>query len=359
MTHTDGAGRPLIVTADSARRDGLLRLCAAVGVTPDVAADVAAARRAWPAASCVVVGTDCLGLLVGAVDRRDGIAIIAPDAPADTAQWANAVAIGAEGMYALPDDEAAIVELLASSADRGDRDAVVLGVVGGSGGCGASTVAAALAISAARQHIAALLVDADPLGGGIDILVGNEDARGLRWPDLAATQGRVNGESLRQVLPRASDLSVLSWDRGDLDTIPPESMHSVLSAGRRSHDLVVVDVPRHLDAAAEEAVGRANCLLLVVSAEIRAIAAAQRVLARLRPHCGDIRLVVRGPGPTGLGADVVAGTLAVPLAATLRADRKLAELVDDGLGPLARRRSPLASTCSVILDRLGLLQAAA
>ncbi|MGH3360524.1 MAG: septum site-determining protein Ssd, partial [Nocardioidaceae bacterium] len=233
-----------------------------------------------------------------------------------------------------------------------------VGVVGGCGGAGASTLASALAVSAARQRRPALLVDADPLGGGIDMVVGSEDARGLRWPDLAATHGRVSGDSLRQVLPRMSDLGVLSWDRGDLVSIPRESMRSVLSAGRRSHDAIIVDVPRRLDAAAEEALVCATCVLLVVPAEIRAIAAAQRVLAQIRPLCADVRLVVREPGPNRLGSEVVADTMALPLLASIRTDRRVSELIDDGLGPLARRRTPLAGTCSVILDGLGLLRAA-
>lgn len=358
MTHLDSDHRPLVVTSDPALLDDLLRLCAAAGVTPEVTATVEQARRSWLTASCVVVAADRLDSLAGSVDRRDRVIVVSARAP-DTTAWARAVELGAEGLHVLPTDEAPVVELLSASSERADHDAVCVSVVGGVGGAGASTLAAALAISAARQEWSSLLVDADPLGGGIDLAVGSEDARGLRWPDLTATRGRVSGDSLRQVLPRLSGLSVLSWDRGDLEAIPPESMRSVLAAGRRSHHVMVVDTPRCFDAAAEEALVRSECALLVVPAEVRAIAAAKRVLARLRPLCGDVRLVVREPGPTRLRAHDVAETLALPLQTVVRTDRRLAELVDDGLGPLARRRSALASVCSGLLDDLGLPEATA
>lgn len=358
MAPHDSDQRPLVVTSDPALLDDLLRLCAAAGVTPEVTATGEQARRSWPTASCVIAAADRLDELAGTVDRRDRVVVVSPRPP-DTTTWARAVDLGAEALHVLPADEASIVELLAASTEQADHDAVCVAVVGGAGGAGASTLAAALAISAARREWSSLLVDADPLGGGIDLAVGSEDARGLRWPDLTATRGRVSGDSLRQVLPRVAGLSVLSWDRGDLDAIPPESMRSVLAAGRRGHHLMVVDTPRCLDAAAEEVLVRSGHALLVVPAEVRGIAAAKRVLARVRPLCGDVRLVVREPGPTRLRAHDVAETLALPLQIVVRTERRLAELVDDGLGPLARRRSALTSACAAVLDDLGLPEATA
>ena len=64
----------------------------------------------------------------------------------------------------------------------------VVAVIGGCGGAGASLFAVALAQAATD----ALLVDLDPWGGGIDLLVGGEATPGLRWPDLALQGGRLN-----------------------------------------------------------------------------------------------------------------------------------------------------------------------
>src|SRR3712207_7123198 len=51
-----------------------------------------------------------------------------------------------------------------------------------------------------------LLVDADPLGGGLDLVLGWEQVDGLRWPSLAEADGRVDPPALLQALPHRGDL---------------------------------------------------------------------------------------------------------------------------------------------------------
>jgi CO dehydrogenase nickel-insertion accessory protein CooC1 len=69
---------------------------------------------------------------------------------------------------------------------------------GGRGGAGASVLATALALTASRLDRPTMLVDADPYGGGLDLVLGAEKTGGLRWPDLAGTRGRVGGRTLRE-----------------------------------------------------------------------------------------------------------------------------------------------------------------
>src|SRR5699024_7354460 len=244
------------------------------------------------------------------------------------------------------------IEVLANSLDHPGRAGRVVAVVGGSGGAGASSFAGALAMIAARRGQDTLVVDADPLGGGIDMLLGAEDIEGLRWPDLAGTSGRIDARSLRQALPRVGGLSMLSWDRGDVWSAPVDSMRSVLAAGQRANDLVVVDLPRLLDGTAEETLTFADIALLVVRAEIRAVAAAGRVLERLRDRTAQVELVVRGPGPTGMDADIVSDALRLPLCARIRNDARVVRSIDDGLGPLPRKKGGLAGAAHQVVDRL-------
>ena len=352
MTFSPVPARPLVVASDPAMLDEVLRLCAAAGVTPEVASDLGQARRSWSTAPCIVVDAAHAAQLSGLTDRRDSVVIVAAG-PVETRDWENAVAIGAEGVVELPDDEAVVVETLSMSAEADFRDGPVLCVVGGTGGSGASTLAVGLAMTAARGGHGALLIDVDQLGRGLDVMVGAEGVNGVRWHDLASTQGRVSGSSLRQVLPRSDGLSVLSYGGTETEGISADSMRAVLAAGRRSHDTVVVDLPRYFDDAAREALARATATVLLVPAEISAIASAQRVLARLHASCTSIQLVVRTPSPSGLSADTVASTMALPLAASVRTDRKVAEFVENGLGPLARGRLPLARACSSVLAKTG------
>ena len=49
------------------------------------------------------------------------------------------------------------------------------------------------------------MVDADPVGGGIDLVVGAEHAPGVRWPELAGTSGRLSAASLSDALPKLGE----------------------------------------------------------------------------------------------------------------------------------------------------------
>ena len=179
----------------------------------------------------------------------------------------------------------------------------------------------------------------------------------MRWPSLVDTRGRLSGQALRAELPRAdasgtSELAVLSWDRGDLLTVPPEAMRAVLEAGARSHDLVVVDLPRHRTGAADEALAAATQTLLVVPAEVRAVAAAARVVGGLRDITSAIGLIVRGPAPSGLPAAAVAAALGLELMGEIAAEPGLDSMLDRGQAP-PRRRGPLGGLCAdVVADVL-------
>lgn len=341
--------RPLVLTADPGLLDDLLRLCAAAGVEPEVAHEPARARRSWPGAPLVVVGDDLAGVLpVEGLPRRDGVVVVGLDLD-DARVWERAVAVGAEHVVFLPDAETWLAERFADAGEAGGSSALVVSVLGGRGGAGASTLAAALSITGTRRGLRSILVDGDPLGGGLDLLLGGEGAVGLRWPDLAGARGRVSGGALHDALPRVDQLTVLSWDRGDLLTIPPEPMHAVLAAAGRSTDLVVVDLPRRLDPAAELALSRCDVALLVVPGEVRATAAAARVAAAAGLLARDLRVVVRLPAFPGLPPDLVADALGLPLAGTVRAEPRLPVAAERGEPPARRGKGPLADFCGRFL----------
>lgn len=344
--------RPLLVTGDPALLDDLLRLAAAAGVEPEVAADPAPARRSWSAAPVVLVGADLTDACIGAqLPRRDDVVLVGLDLD-DASVWERAVRLGAAHVIFLPDAEPWLVDLLADATEPPGPVAAVVGVVGGRGGAGATSLVVALALGALRRGLRTLLVDADPLGGGIDLTLGAEDASGLRWPALASSRGRVSHRALAEALPRVDGLAVLSWDRGDLPHVPPTAMGALLDSARRGSDLVVVDLPRMVDEAAQVALTRTTVALLVVPAEVRACAAAARVSAALSLRCPDVRVVVRGPAPGGLTADAVATSLALPLAASLRAEPGIAEALERGEPPGRRARGPLARFCERFLAEI-------
>jgi secretion/DNA translocation related CpaE-like protein len=341
--------RPLLCTAHPDLLDDVLRLAAAAGVELDVAADAGSARRGWSAAPLVIVGADLVDRVAGAaLPRRTDVVLVGLDLD-DAGVWQRAVAVGAQHVIFLPDGEPWLVDALADAVDGAGRRAAVVAVVGGRGGAGASTLAVALAVTGLLQRVPTMLVDADPLGGGIDLLLGGEDAAGLRWPDLSGARGRISPAALGAALPRVNDLTVLSWDRGKSLSIPPESMAALLSAAQRTADLVVIDVPRSLDDSARVALASATLCLVVVPAEVRGCTAAVRVASSAAELTDDVRVVVRGPSPGGLRAERIAQVLGLPLAGYLRPERRLAAALEYGVPPAHRGRGPLARFCQQLL----------
>ncbi|MGH8776075.1 MAG: septum site-determining protein Ssd [Jiangellaceae bacterium] len=345
------AGRPLVVTADEALLDDLLRLAAAAGVEVDVVPDAGAAQARWAAAPLVVVGDDqSVAMTDLRAGRRRGVVLIGLDLD-DADIWRRGVALGADDVIFLPDSEQFLVERLADAAEGRGRDAVVVGVVGGRGGAGASVLAAALAVTSVRCGHEAMLVDVDPLGGGIDLVLGAEDSSGLRWPDFAGTRGRLATRTLDE-LPARHGLTVLSWDRGDLLSVPAEAVRAVLASARRVCDLVVLDLPRRIELGVEEALARCTCVLLVVPAEVRAVAAAARVAAGLTQVVPDVRAVVRGPSPSRLDGADIADALGLPLAVEMDPEPRLDDALERGEPPGRAGRGPLARACVSLLDDL-------
>jgi secretion/DNA translocation related CpaE-like protein len=356
---------PLVVTGDDRLLDDLLRLAAAGGTEVEVAADPAAARGRYATAPLVVVGVDqAPACLRAQLPRRADVVIVAPESPGGAVAaggsvrpeevpdpWQYAEPLGAAHVATLPAAQPWLVGRFASCQDQGTPGRVVA-VLGGRGGAGASVLAAGLAVTAANLGRRALLIDADPLGGGLDLVLGWEEDRGLRWPELAGTSGRLDGNTLVGALPGRGELALLSFDRQQQATVPPAAMTAVLEAGRHARDLVVVDLPRPLDPAAVVALQTADDGLLVVPAEVRAVTAAARVAAAATQHCGRLRLVVRGPSPGRLTADEISGSLRLPVAGTLRPELGLPAALEGGLAPTASGRGPLAVLCRRLVDGL-------
>ncbi|MBW1603797.1 septum formation initiator [Streptomyces sp. JJ66] len=342
----------LILTEDAPLLDDLLRLCAAAGAEAEVAHGAPVGEARWRTAPLVLVGGDRADWLRGAPGRpprRPGVLLIGRDLD-DHGIWERGIRIGAEQVVFLPDSEAWLAGRIADATEGVAEPALTVGVVGGRGGAGASTLACALAVTAARSGRRTVLVDGDPLGGGLDVLLGGEAAEGLRWPAFTGSCGRLGAVALEESLPLLHGVRVLSWDRAAPAAPGPEAMHSVLAATRRRGGLVVVDVPRGVDAPTAQAWAQADVGLLVVPAELRALAASGRLASRLSLAVRDVRAVVRGPFTPGLDGAEIARLLGVPLAGELPAERGLSAAVDSGVPPGAAPGSPLARFCAAFLQ---------
>jgi Mrp family chromosome partitioning ATPase len=172
----------------------------------------------------------------------------------------------------------------------------VIGVVGGSGGVGASSFAAVLAAVAG----ASVLVDLDVTGGGIDVTLGIEAAAGARWSGLQLAGGHLDPTTLVDGLPRWGPVAVLA---ADVPVLDPDAVLQVLGAASAAGP-VIADLPRA--SCPERAAALLHCDLVVVvaRADVSGLVAAH-ALAAVLPELPVGLVLRRGEVPGSDAADVV------------------------------------------------------
>lgn len=220
----------------------------------------------------------------------------------------------------------------------------VLGVLGASGGVGASALATACATRAARAGRDVVLVDARPWSGGIDVLAGLDAAPGLRWPDLAGVRGDVDPQRLLEELPVSEiGFRCLSWAAGALQGQVP-GPDPVLSALRLAAAVTVVDLPGPASAGGQEPWWVAcDELVLVVDASMTGLGAAI-VLAEA---CSPTGVVLRTP--THLAEEEIVTVVGAPLLACLEHDRAVTRCLEQG-APIGNQHGGLAEAADRLLS---------
>lgn len=214
---------------------------------------------------------------------------------------------GARAVLSLPRDSARLLELC-TALTRPVGRARLIGVVGAVGGAGTSSFAARLA-AAARRTGDTLLVDADPWGCGIELIV-DSPADGFCWADLDPASPP-EPAALHASLPRVDEVGLLGPGRGD----PPTGQAIVTALTVLAHGTgaVVVDLAAPL---VPEALGLLDRLVLLVPSHEQAVHAAARRLDLWQVPDEQLALVVRRTGPL-TPADV--GTdLGLPVAGAFR-----------------------------------------
>jgi secretion/DNA translocation related CpaE-like protein len=360
--HDRGQPAALLLSRDAGLAEAVGRLASSVGVPLEVRAE-RPAREEWAAAPLVLVGADLADDLPGRLPRRSGVVVVSREPPAGSNDggldtpgiWNGALSIGAERVVLLPSGQEWLADALAGSS-AGSPGCGVVATVGGCGGAGASVLATAVAANAAVKGRRTLLADLDPWGGGLDLLLGAGDIPGLRWPELGRARGRVSGAMLREALPRIDGLSLLGWDGGPVGTIAAEAAASVAAGATRGFDLVVADLPRGGGSVASAWLGLVDLVLVVVPADVRAVAAASRVVAELDPVVTDLRAVVRRVGGRSASPEYVADSLGLPLFAELRPEPGLEAALARGEPPGLRERGPLARCSARVLDAVDRLE---
>ena len=259
------------------------------------------------AIACVVADADALGKGADVIGRaRSPLLVVTAESEVPAAVWPLALEAGARAVIALPGSSEELLSCLAELA-RPRTASLLLGVVGGSGGAGASSFAARLA-AAFRSHGPVTLIDADPLGGGLDLLVEAPATAGISWAETTGL-GPDDGEALREGLPAVDEVHLLVAQEG----LGPDrsAVSRVLSALSPLGGTVVVDLSSEMVPTAAEHLDR---LLVIVPATDHAVRSAARRLRAWQLPEGLAQVVVRRSG--ALHGREVCEDLALPLAAT-------------------------------------------
>lgn len=312
------AESPTLATTGPARavwlgRDGNLRElvgdhATAAGIDlvdhPDHADGAAVAARLVDASSLHEAGGSFEPGGVGATP----LLVVTAEETVSAETWQHALSAGARAVIELPGGSELLLSHLAELA-RPRSQSTVIGVAAGHGGAGASSFATRLA-AAARPRGPVVLADADPLGGGLDLLVEQPDAAGVGWGDLEAL-GPDDGAALRGGLPVVDEVRLLL--AGGQPGPEPAALSRALTALASLDGTVIVDLsPSLVNTAAEHL----DHLLLVTTASDHAVRAGTRRLRTWHLAPGAVSAVVRRRGP--LSPAEVAEDLSLPVATSFR-----------------------------------------
>lgn len=339
----------LLVTRDRELQYEVQRVASGVDVPVWVVADPQEALTPWQGASIVLVGGDCSVSMAGLHPaQRSGVSVVhAGLAPPEV--FRSAFDLGASRVLELPTSPAWLVEALADSGPTVRDQGQVVGFVSAAGGSGASSLAAATACLGS-ELTGTVFVDLDPVGVGVERLLGFEGASVTTWATLGAQT--LGPRALRDSLPMHGGVHLIGFGSSPPIAIEAPAVASVLGACPRAFGLSVVDVPRSPSQAVREAIERCDLVVVVCPQSLAAALSGHRLVAAL-PRC-DHAMVVTRAGPRNVDAPEVADTLQIPLLAEMSDQRGLDEVLACGAGPLKSRGAGLRQAAFAVLDQMRL-----
>lgn len=355
----DPKRRVLVITQRGATAAAVQDAAAAAQVHADV-------LQGWPDGT---EGPRPLALLIG-IDSADALLqrgapvavplLLVGDDDAAAELWRAAGRVGAVAAVPLPSAGAWLVQWLIerSAPSRPAGQAVVAAVFAASGGAGASTLTAALAVQASAAGASTMVIDADPGPAGIELLLsdGGPDwpaPEQAAWPRFAGSRGLLPPDLLAD-LPRIEGISCLGWagappHTGGLDDWRG-ALWSVCAAAVLAHRLILVDCGR--DPALAAALPATARPIMVARGSVRGIVAGRALAALLDgAFASEPVVLVRDGGGlrTPAQCDHELGRSSIWWAD----DQHLAVDEECGRPPGSRSRSPTARSSRSVLARLG------
>jgi secretion/DNA translocation related CpaE-like protein len=278
-------------------------------------------RELWRRSSFVLIGSDMVEQVsTWGLPRREQVFLVGSQGSQEVlCRWSAPLAAS---IIRLPEGAPWLSRVI-SGVTSENRQATVVAVRSGAGGVGVSTLCVGLALGGAAQAKKVALIDADPYGGGVDLLMGAENNPGWRWDKLRNAVGQI--ADISSMLPRSDSVTLVSMERKNPSPIPPQAFEAVVDCLARSHHLVIIDAGRvgiPLDTVSKSVV--------VTTKSVRALAATRLVVEE--NICRESGLVVRQLGGS-LHAREASRALGLPLIGVIPQWSDLPRLADRGIPP--------------------------
>lgn len=327
----------LLVTADPGLHDEVALLAVVIGARLQTHSD-------WDVASTSPSASGWAAVLCGPdapppTSWRGEVLLVVPDPGSESSgeaadPWVLAAGHPQLRPVPLPEGEPWLAEHLGSRVmDR--MPGRVLAVLGALGGVGASTVAYLAAAEASARGLRVLLLDADPhAGSGLRTLreqarsLGrtSSEAAALDWEELTRIEGTLSAAQLTGALEEVDGIPMITGEAVESEEVPA-SLGSVVSAGRRAVDLVVIDCGRRASVLGC-LTGTPEAGLIVTEPSPRGAAAVAEI--PLEGHAVDWSLVVNRASRSAWSSAEIARRLGLPVTAELAEQRWLTRSAELG-----------------------------
>jgi pilus assembly protein CpaE len=217
-----------------------------------------------------------------------GSGLLAVDTTQSVATLRRALRSGASGFFLWPAER----EELAVAAGRAraivdtgvEHRASVVAVYGPRGGAGATFVATHLAAAFAKRERRCILVDLDVVFADASAAVGvPEDDETVRTiADLVPLEDEVSSVHVSEVLWRHADgfgVLLAPGDELGASSVRDHHCRAIVEAARRTCDVVVLHVPRGLDAIARAGLALADPVVVVLGLDVLSFRDAKRAIS--------------------------------------------------------------------------------
>ncbi len=285
-------------------------------------------------------------------DAVRGSVVLALDVRESVASLRAAIRAGAGGYFLWPSEREQLSAAVAASVRAPEVDrrrATVIAVHGARGGVGTTFVATHLAAACARRG-SCLLVDGDPVYGDVSAAIGVPLEGVHTFGDLIPlgdelTEAHLVGAAWEHV----SGVRVLPGPTPEVaSAVGSADLARVIAIGAGAFDVVIVHLPRALDALNHAGLRSADRIIEVLSLDVLAFRAATRALEAIEPLRvpGDIGFVVNRAARGEITAGDVERVFGTAPLAVVPVDRSVGRAQDHG------RLLPAKGKIGRIFDRL-------